>query len=247
PAPLNPPKPSAVNPLSPKLWLSSKLSPPPPPPPLPPSPVEAFAPESNVEDPPSVASDPGSTADASEFRVKGKIFVGNLPKWIRKNEIAEFFRQFGPLKKVELIRGHDDPERNVGYCFLLYGGPTAEDSAARAVEFDGVEFHGRVLTVRLDDGGQVRARKEEKARWVAGSNGREYRSKWHEERGNASVRFMKVLDTKPEDWQTVVCNFARDMRGALSCMDEMKTEGIELTVATYSILIAGFAKVNAAE
>lgn len=40
---------------------------------------------------------------------------------------------------------------------------------------------------------------------------------------------------------------ARDMRGALSCIDEMRTEGVELTVATYSILIAGFAKVLDAE
>ncbi|KAG6488420.1 hypothetical protein ZIOFF_049663 [Zingiber officinale] len=198
-------KPSTTNPLAPKLWLSSKLSPPPPPPPLPPA--ETLPSDSDVEDPPSPAVNPDSMADAAKYRVKGKIFVGNLPRWAKKNEIVEFFSQFGPVEKCELIRAHDDPERNMGYCFLLYGSPTAEDSAVRAVEFDGVEFHGKVLTVRLDDGSQQRARKEEKMNWVAGSDRREYKSKWHVERGNASNRFVKVLDTKPEDWQAVVSAF----------------------------------------
>lgn len=52
-----------------------------------------------------------------ELRDKTKIFVGNLPLWVKKEEICRFFRQFGPLKKVELIRGHDTPVRNVGYFF----------------------------------------------------------------------------------------------------------------------------------
>jgi leucine-rich PPR motif-containing protein len=34
------------------------------------------------------------------------------------------------------------------------------------------------------------------------------------------------------------------MCGALSCVEEMKAEGIELTIVTYSILIAGFGKIN---
>jgi RNA recognition motif-containing protein len=50
-----------------------------------------------------------------QLRDKTKIFVGNLPLWVKKEEICRFFRQFGPLKKVELIKGHDSPERNVGY------------------------------------------------------------------------------------------------------------------------------------
>lgn len=54
-----------------------------------------------------------------ELRDKSKIFVGNLPLWVKKEEICRFFRQFGPLKKVELIRGYDSAERNVGYFFIL--------------------------------------------------------------------------------------------------------------------------------
>ena len=37
------------------------------------------------------------------------------------------------------------------------------------------------------------------------------------------------------------------MCGALSCIDEMKAEAIELTVVTYSILIGGFASINDAK
>jgi leucine-rich PPR motif-containing protein len=37
------------------------------------------------------------------------------------------------------------------------------------------------------------------------------------------------------------------MRGALSCVEEMKSEGLEMTVVTYSILIAGYGKTNDAE
>lgn len=199
--------PNPPNPLTPKIWLSGKLSPPPPPPPPPPPspPIKPLEHEPNDGDPPAS----GSFSDSSGFRVIGKIFIGNLTKWLKKKDIVEFFRQFGPVKKVELIKDHDDPERNLGYCFLFYGGPTAEDSAASAVEFNGMEFHGRVLTVRLDDGNQLREREEERMRWVEGSDKREYRSKWHEDRDIASSRFQKVLDTKTEDWQAVVSAFEK--------------------------------------
>lgn len=40
---------------------------------------------------------------------------------------------------------------------------------------------------------------------------------------------------------------AGDMRGALSCVEEMKSEGIEMTVVTYSILISGYGKTNDAQ
>lgn len=136
--------------------------------------------------------------------------MGNLPLWIKKNEIAEYFRQFGPLKNVILIKGHDDPERNVGYCFVIFGGPTAEEAAAKAVECDGVEFRGRVLTIRLDDGGRLKAREEERERWVKGEvKGREFRSKWHEGRDGAQRRFREVLESQPGNWQAVVSAFER--------------------------------------
>lgn len=144
-----------------------------------------------------------------EFRQEGKIFVGNLPNWVKKNEVAEFFRQFGPIKNVILIKGHDSTQRNAGFGFVLYGGSTAVKSAMKAVEFDGVEFHGRVLTVKLDDGKRLKEKMEERVRWVQGYDGVDYPSKWHEERDNSRKNFKKVLETEPENWQAVVKSFER--------------------------------------
>ncbi|CAN6562147.1 unnamed protein product [Malus baccata var. baccata] len=52
----------------------------------------------------------------------------------------------------------------------------------KAVQFDGVEFHGRVLTVKLDDGRRLKDKTDERARWLEGYDGVEYRSQWHKER-----------------------------------------------------------------
>lgn len=186
--------------------------------------------------------------------------MGNLPLWIKKNEIVEFFRQFGPLKNVVLIKGHEDPERNVGYCFVIYDGPTADEAAVRAVEFDGVEFHGRVLTVRLDDGSRMRARVEERAKLLAGVK-RDFRSKWHEERDAACRRFRSVLDTEPESWQDVVSAFERiskpsrrefglmvnyyarrgDKHHARATFENMRARGIEPNSYVFTNLVHAYA------
>lgn len=133
--------------------------------------------------------------------------MGNLPKWVKKHEFAEFFRQFGPIKNVILIKGHNEVDRNAGFGFVIYGGPTAERSALKAVEFDGVEFHGRILTVKLDDGRRLKTISEERARWVEGFDGDEHRSKWHEEREDSRRAFRKIIETEPENWQKVVSAF----------------------------------------
>lgn len=132
--------------------------------------------------------------------------MGNLPPWVKKSEVADFFRQFGPLKDVIVIRAHDAPERNAGYCFVVFGGPTADAAAAAAVEFDGIEFHGRVLTVRLDDGRRLKARAEERGRWVAGE-AEVYRSEWHEARDRSRKEFKRVVHSEADNWQAVVSAF----------------------------------------
>ncbi|PHU17057.1 Pentatricopeptide repeat-containing protein, chloroplastic [Capsicum chinense] len=125
---------------------------------------------------------------------KGRIFVGNLPLWIKEKEVAEFFRQFGAIKNVILTKGNNGNEKNMGFGFVIYEGPKAEEAAIKALDFDGVEFHGRVLTVKLDDGRNDEGQK---------------RYTWHEGREGAVKEFKKVLETQPEDWQAVVWAYER--------------------------------------
>lgn len=195
-SPINSPQP-----LTDKLWLTRKLSPPPPP-------LPKQVPSKEKETRVSKIS-PSDEPPTVEFRQQGKIFIGNLPLWIKKNQVAEFFRQFGPIQNVIVIKGHDDTERNMGFGFVIYGGSNAVKSAMKAVGFDGVEFHGRVLTVKLDDGRRMKAKSEERARWIEGDDSVDYRSKWHEERESSRGEFRKVLDTQPENWQAVVRAFER--------------------------------------
>jgi len=78
------------------------------------------------------------------------------------------------------------------------------------VEFDGVEFHGRVLTVKLDDGKRMREKIQERARWLEGNGNKgEHPSSWHEERDGSRKGFQKVLETQPENWQAVVTAFEK--------------------------------------
>ena len=197
--------------LTPKLRLTTKLSPP-----NPPSPrnenllVNVIHEEEEEEEEEETDEQEEDNSGKVEFRQEGKIFVGNLPLWIKKPQIFEFFRQFGDIKSVILIKGHENLDRNLGFGFVIFEGPNAEKSASKAVEFDGMEFHGRILTVKLDDGRRRKTVVEERQRWVEkGGEGREYRSKWHEERDGCRVEFQKVLDSQPENWQAVVRAFER--------------------------------------
>lgn len=108
-----------------------------------------------------------------------------------------------------MIKSYNETERNAGFGFIVYDGPTAEKSAMKAEEFDGMEFHGRVLTVKLDDGRRLKSKAEERKNWVDGEDEGEYRSKWHDEREGLRKAFRKVLDTQPENWQAVVSAFDR--------------------------------------
>lgn len=192
--------------LASKLRLSSKLSPPPPPPP----PVLE---ETQFRDDSSSRRDTSPrTEETRVFRQEGKIFVGNLPTWIKKPELEEFFRQFGPIETTILIKGHREVEKNAGFGFVIYA---AEKSAMKAVEFDGVEFHGRVLTVKLDDGKRLKTKAEQRARWVEqeGEEGEDAKmsskSSWHQEREGSRKTLQRILDSDGDNWQAVVSAFEK--------------------------------------
>lgn len=193
--------------LASKLRLSSKLSPPPPPPPPPPVEETQFRDDLRSDTkPPKVET----RKPEPEFRQLGKIFVGNLPTWIKKPEFEEFFRQFGPIENMILIKGHHEVEKNAGFGFIIYA---AEKSAMKAVEFDGVEFHGRVLTVKLDDGKRLKTKAEQRVRWVEEGEEEDAKmsnkSSWHQEREGSRKTLQRILDTNGDNWQAVVSAFEK--------------------------------------
>lgn len=96
----------------------------------------------------------------------GKIFVGNLPYRVRREDVKEFFAQCGPVRDIIFIRSHDDPQKNKGFCFLFFGGPDPNAAAIQAADLDGAEFFGKLLTVKIDDGRWERDRREQRERWV---------------------------------------------------------------------------------
>ncbi|WRX12776.1 RNA recognition motif domain - like 10 [Theobroma cacao] len=248
-----------THPLASKLRLSSKFFPPPPPPP---SVLQDTQNETLISEPEAPSPQP---QNPEKFRQDGKIFIGNLPNWIRKHEVAEFFRQFGPIKDVILIKAHNEIHRNAGFGFVIYGAPPplAEKSAMKAVEFDGVEFHGRILTVKLDDGKRLMEKAEERARWVEGYQVQDCnnKSKWHQEREGSRKLFRKILESEPENWQKVVTAFERitkparrefglmvnyyarrgDMHRARETFERMRARGIEPTSHVYTNLIHAYA------
>ncbi|KAL2649340.1 hypothetical protein R1flu_017468 [Riccia fluitans] len=129
-----------------------------------------------------------------EFDIdRGKIFVGNLPKNLQKCDIVGFFRSFGPIRDLILLRDHRDHEKNAGYCFIFFGGTEPHSSALKASEMDGAKFHGRTLRVKLDDGRWEKARKEERSAWTQGIETKDTRSAWHQERDHQSQRFREIL------------------------------------------------------
>ena len=133
----------------------------------------------------------------------GKIFVGNIPPLIPKGIIAEHFRQFGPLKDLILIKDHSDPEKNKGYCFVIYGGPSATSSALKAAELNGTLFHGRKLTVKLDDGRRLRKKLESRKRWLEDGK-MSFLSDWHSNRDEASRNFRNFIEGNPTSRRLVV-------------------------------------------
>lgn len=184
----------------------------------------------------------------------GKIFVGNLPYHIKNEAVRSFFTQFGPVRDVICIRSYTDPEKNRGFCFVFFGGSDPNAAAMRAAAFDGVEFHGNPLRVKLDDGRRERERREERERWVKSGGDREFRSEWHQEREEASSHFRRLIEFGPHDTRKVVAAFGKiekpkrgdyallvnyygkkgDKHSARSMFERMRATGIDPNVHVYT-------------
>lgn len=168
----------------------------------------------------------------------GKIFVGNLPHYVKKEAVQEFFSKCGPVQDIFLVRNNSDPQKKKrGYCFLFFGGPDPHSAAMRAVELDGAEFYGKLLRVKVD-----------------------YRSWQPHEKEKASNTFKKLIEEQPKEVRKVVNAFKRidkaverdyallihyygkrgDKRGARVTFEKMRAAGIDSSVHAYNNLIRAY-------
>ncbi|KAK9469597.1 hypothetical protein V1512DRAFT_256628 [Lipomyces arxii] len=75
-----------------------------------------------------------------------KVFIGNIPFSTEKRAIQELIQTAGTLDRIDIINNNEGQSR--GFAIAVFG---SEDDASRAIQmFDGAEFEGRILAVRLD-------------------------------------------------------------------------------------------------
>jgi len=76
--------------------------------------------------------------------VENKMYVGNLPYGVSRDEVKELFSEFGTVADVFLARDSDGKDRGFGFVTL-----SSEEEATAAINsLNGDFFQGRRLTVR---------------------------------------------------------------------------------------------------
>ena len=73
---------------------------------------------------------------------KNKVFVGNIPFDITKEELESFFGQIGPFKEISLPEDRNGKNRS-GYAFCLYNSRDLAKSAIR--NLDQTELKKRIV------------------------------------------------------------------------------------------------------
>ncbi|KAK9450466.1 uncharacterized protein V1518DRAFT_413920 [Limtongia smithiae] len=75
-----------------------------------------------------------------------KVFFGNIPFTTQWAELKDYIVSAANVLRVDIVSNHEGHSR--GFAIALFA--TEEDAARAIAAFDGAEFSGRVLTVRLD-------------------------------------------------------------------------------------------------
>ncbi|KAK9320430.1 hypothetical protein V1517DRAFT_209316 [Lipomyces orientalis] len=114
---------------------------------------------------PQAASSSPSLASFSEFPQdyhhhrghqtvdKRKVFIGNIPFNSEWRDLKEFVQSAGKVVRVDIINNTEGQSR--GFAIAIF---ETEEDAQHAIDvFNGVEFEGRILTVRLDRYPETRA------------------------------------------------------------------------------------------
>jgi len=95
----------------------------------------------NAEAPPKAEERTGSAAN--DRNNPFKVFVGGLAWAIKEATVRADFEECGPITRLDMPL--NDEGRPSGNAFIYY---KAEEGVLKALEYDKVEYHGRLLKVR---------------------------------------------------------------------------------------------------
>ncbi len=74
-----------------------------------------------------------------------QIYVGNLSYRVKEHHLRDFFACFGDIDNLKIIKNHNTG-RSRGYGFITF---KKEGFAASSLDYNGKEFEGRALVVRI--------------------------------------------------------------------------------------------------
>jgi len=87
--------------------------------------------------------------------VKNRLFVGNIPKDISRDDLKQAIESKGPgITTIDLPEEPDNPSKNRGFAFIEYETFTLADRARRKLERafeDGFQIKGRTIAVNWAD------------------------------------------------------------------------------------------------
>ncbi|OGO94066.1 MAG: hypothetical protein A3F41_04755 [Coxiella sp. RIFCSPHIGHO2_12_FULL_44_14] len=75
-----------------------------------------------------------------------KIYVGNLSYSVDEEQLSDYFKQFGSVKELTLIKDRETG-RSKGFAFVEYDSPGDAEKAIR--EANGHDLGGRAMNVNL--------------------------------------------------------------------------------------------------
>ena len=84
-------------------------------------------------------------ADNESLSVNKQVYVGNLSYRVKEHHLREFFSCFGEIEKLKIIKNHNSG-RSKGYGFITF---KKESFANSSLEYNGKDFEGRALVVRI--------------------------------------------------------------------------------------------------
>lgn len=77
--------------------------------------------------------------------INEQVYVGNLPYHVNEDHLRDYFRRFGNIQSVRIIR-NARTGRSKGFAFVTY---SDESEASSALASHGKDMSGRTMVVRI--------------------------------------------------------------------------------------------------